>query len=315
MRVLIFTLAVLLNCNLALTQEREYKLNLPVRDPINQTVKTEQADKMTAVTFAPQRRTDTEKAVAFRSLDRISASTADRADLQRSKAADFDQTIEDTGVKPTAIQENTDFSFHWKPAMIQSGLFLAIQHGFRMTEPKTRDELDGPFFRDWKQSVKNLHGWDDGGKSFTSYLAHPMQGALTARIFVNNSGRAKRAEFGPTKEYWQTRAKAMIWAAVWSTQFEIGPLSEASLGNVGQKLYKGHHSKMTYGDLIVTPTVGVIWAVGEDAIDKYVLAGWIEKKVNNRFLMKIFRSVLTPTTSFANILRGRAPWRRDFRRN
>ena len=315
MRVLIFTLDVLLNCNLALTQEREYKLNLPVRDPINQTVKTEQADKMTAVTFAPQRRTDTEKAVAFRSLDRISASTADRADLQRSKAADFDQTIEDTGVKPTAIQENTDFSFHWKPAMIQSGLFLAIQHGFRMTEPKTRDELDGPFFRDWKQSVKNLHGWDDGGKSFTSYLAHPMQGALTARIFVNNSGRAKRAEFGPTKEYWQTRAKAMIWAAVWSTQFEIGPLSEASLGNVGQKLYKGHHSKMTYGDLIVTPTVGVIWAVGEDAIDKYVLAGWIEKKVNNRFLMKIVRSVLTPTTSFANILRGRAPWRRDFRRN
>jgi hypothetical protein len=107
----------------------------------------------------------------------------------------------------------------------------------------------------------------------------------------------------------------MVWAAVWSTQFEIGPLSEASLGNVGQKLYNGHHSKMTYGDLIVTPVVGVMWSVGEDAIDKYVLTNWIENKVENRLMMKILRSVLTPTTSFANILRGRAPWRRDFRRN
>lgn len=315
MRVLIFTLVVLLNCNLALTQEREFKINLPVRDPINQNLNTNQTDKLTAVMFAPIQRTDREKAAAFRSMDFRSALSADQPDLKNAKTADFDKAIENTAKDPIAVQENVDFDFHWRSAMIQSGLFLGMQHGFRMTEKKTRDELDGPFFRDWKESVQNLHGWDDGGKTFTSYVAHPMQGALTARIFVNNSGRAKRAEFGPTKEYWQSRAKAVVWAFVWSTQFEIGPLSEASLGNVGQKLYKGHHSKMTYGDIVVTPVVGVMWSAGEDAIDKYILKNLIETRLENRLLMKIIRSVLTPTTSLANILRGRAPWRRDFRRN
>ncbi|HQZ97330.1 MAG TPA: hypothetical protein PLP21_13490 [Pyrinomonadaceae bacterium] len=315
MRVVIFTLAVLLNCNLALTQEREFKINLPVRDPINQNLNTNQAEKLTSVAFVPKRRIDTEKAATFRPVDLRSTFVANQPAQRNAKTSDFDKALENTAKDPIAVQENVDFEFHWRSAMIQSGLFLGMQHAFRMTEKKTRDELDGPFFRDWKESVQNLHGWDDGGKTFTSYVAHPMQGALTARIFVNNSGRAKRAEFGLTKEYWQSRAKAVVWAAVWSTQFEIGPLSEASLGNVGQKLYKGHHSKMTYGDLVVTPVVGVMWSVGEDVIDKYILTKWIEKKVENRLLMKIFRSVLTPTTSFANIIRGRAPWRRDFRRN
>ena len=90
----------------------------------------------------------------------------------------------------------TDTKFHWKGALVQSAAFLAVQHGFRMTEEKTRSELDGPFFRDWKESVANLRGWDDGGKFFTNYIAHPMQGAITSRIFIHNSGKSLRQEFG-----------------------------------------------------------------------------------------------------------------------
>lgn len=208
-----------------------------------------------------------------------------------------------------------DDRFNWRGAMIQSGLFLAIQHGYRMTEEKTRTELNGPFLRDWKESLENLHGWYDGGRLFTDYVAHPMQGAVTARIFINNSGRSKGVEYGLNKRYWKTRVKSLVWATLWSTQFEIGPLSEASLGNIGQHLYERHKSKLTYGDMIVTPIAGVGWTVGEDAMDKFVLHKWIERKVSNRIMIKILRSILTPTTSFANILRGKAPWRRDYRRN
>lgn len=208
-----------------------------------------------------------------------------------------------------------DPSFDTRGALIQSGLFLAIQHGYRMTEEKTRRELDGPFFKDWKQSFDQLHGWYDGGRLFTNYVAHPMQGAMTARIFINNSGKAKATEFGRDKAYWAGRVKAFAWALAWSTQFEIGPISEASLGNIGKQLYDGHKSKLTYGDIVVTPAAGFGWTVGEDAIDKFILRRWIERRIDNRLLIKLLRSVITPTQALANVLRGRAPWRRDHRRN
>lgn len=315
MRVVIFTLAVLLNCSFALTQEEELKIYLPVRDPITQNLTTDQADKITAAAFAPIRRTDKEKAAVLRPLDLNPPPKIDRSDPRHPKAIDFDEAIENTAKDLIAVQENVDFEFRWRPALIQSGLFLGMQHGFRMTEEKTRKELDGPFFADWKSSLKNLRGWDDGGKFFTNYVAHPMQGALTGRIFINNSGIARAEQFGSSRQYWKSRLKAMVWSAVWSTQFELGPVSEASFGNVGQKLDGRGHSKITYGDLVLTPTVGTGFAIAEDVIDKYVLNNLIERKFENILLIKILRSVLTPTTSLANILRGRAPWRRDFRRN
>jgi len=213
------------------------------------------------------------------------------------------------------VTEYPDRKFHWKPALIQSGIFLGLQHAFRFTEKKTRDELGGPFFRDWKESVKNLRGWDDGGRIFTNYFAHPLQGSLTSRIFINNSGIANQQEFGWKKDYWISRLKASVWSAAWSLQFEIGPISEASLGNVGQKLHSDGRSKLTYIDIVVTPIMGTGMAIAEDAVDKYILKNWIEKKVRNKVIVRIFRSTLTPIISFANLIRGRVPWWRDFRYN
>ena len=205
----------------------------------------------------------------------------------------------------------TDIRFHWTGALLQSGTFLAVQHGFRMTEEKTRSELDGPFFRDWKDSVANLKGWDDGGKFFTNYIAHPMQGAITSRIFIHNSGKSLRQEFGGSKAYWSSRMKAMAWSALWSLQFEIGPISEASLGNVGQRLHDDGRSRLTYLDIVITPTVGTGLAIAEDIIDRYVLRGWVEKKIHNKALRNILSGLLTPTTSFANMMRFHSPWYRE----
>jgi hypothetical protein len=138
-----------------------------------------------------------------------------------------------------------------------------------------------------------------------------LQGGLTGRIFVNNSDRSKKQEFGKSKKYWESRLKAMAWSAVWSTQFELGPVSEANIGNVGL-VPRGKYSSMAYVDLVVTPVVGTGLLIGEDAIDKYILKNRIEKK-GNKTKVKILRTILTPTTSIGNLLRGKVPWKRDTR--
>jgi hypothetical protein len=211
-------------------------------------------------------------------------------------------------------QTESKGKFHWKAALIQSGIFLGIQHAARFTQGKTRRQLPGPFFADWGRSVKSLRGWKDGDTGFINYIAHPLQGGLTGRIYVNNSDSAKQQEFGKSKLYWQSRLKALAWSAVWSAQFELGPISEATIGNVGI-IDRKTYSEMAYVDLVMTPVAGTALMIGEDAIDKYVLKNWIERKsgkVNMR--VKLLRCLLTPTTAFANLLRGKPPWKRDDRK-
>jgi hypothetical protein len=200
--------------------------------------------------------------------------------------------------------------FDWGGATKQSLLFLGIQHGYRMTEEKTTRELRGPFFRDYFQSVGGLGGWEDGGRFFTNYVAHPMQGAITGFIQIQNDPKGIGQEFRFAKPYWTSRLKAMGWAAVCSTQFEIGPVSQASLGNVGGGKYE--QRKMAYVDLVVTPTVGAGWVILEDALDRHVVR-WIESKTTNGVARKVSRMVLNPMRTCANALRFKAPWHRDVR--
>jgi len=72
----------------------------------------------------------------------------------------------------------------------------------------------------------------DGDSFLVNYVAHPMQGAISGFVQIHNDPKARPTEFSESKAYWQGRLKAMGWAALFSTQFELGPISEASLGNV-----------------------------------------------------------------------------------
>ena len=231
---------------------------------------------------------------------------------EQGGGAEKERSGDELGTGEAELPDANGPRFHWHPALAQSMIFLGIQHGFRMLAPKTRDELGGPFFKDWMKSEKNMRGWEDGDSGFTNYVSHPLQGALTGRIFVNNSDAAKAQEFGPSKEYWNSRLKAMLWSTFWSTQYELGPISEASIGNVGLRDHNGHCT-MAYVDLVITPTVGTAVLIGEDAIDRYLLKHGIEKDTTNKRTVAIMRTLLTPTTSTANVLRGKKPWKRDDR--
>ncbi len=213
---------------------------------------------------------------------------------------------------PAAIDDSNDNAapekqgFQWRSAIGQSLLFLAVQHGYAIgAQAKTRRDLKhGAFWRDYIDSVKSLHGWDDGGRFFTNYIAHPMQGAMTGFIYVQNNPSEKKLEFNESSAYWKSRLKAFAWSAAWSTQFEIGPISQASIGNVGL------HGKQTWEDIIVTPTAGTLMLIGEDAVDRFITRR-IERNTDN-FYVKIFaRMLLSPVRNFSNLIRFKQPWYRD----
>jgi hypothetical protein len=210
------------------------------------------------------------------------------------------------------FEPNERGGFNWDGAIKQSMLFLAVQQGYRLTEEKTRREFTGPFFRDYFDSVKSLGGWEDGGRFFTNYIGHPMQGAMEGYIQIHNDPKGIRQEFGFTGPYWKSRLKAMGWAAIWSTQFEIGPLSQASLGNVGAGKFE--QRKMAYVDIVITPTMGTAWIVTEDVLDKYVVR-WIERKTDIGFVRNASRVILNPIRSCTNLLRFKVLWHRDTREN
>jgi hypothetical protein len=185
--------------------------------------------------------------------------------------------------------------------------FTIFQHVMRLTEWKTRRELEGPFLPDWFRSVSHLGGnWDDGGKFFANYVAHPMEGAVYAHIYRQNN--RQRPELGVGEPgYGGMALRALLFSLVMSTQFELGPFSEASIGNVGMR----DPNKMAWGDLVITPTLGVAWMVTEDVIDARVLKRMDGQQIVLRNTVRFF---LNPSRSAANLSRGKWPWyrARDF---
>jgi hypothetical protein len=204
--------------------------------------------------------------------------------------------------------------FNWKGAIQQSLIFIGVMHAYRMgTEAGTRAELKGAFFPEYFASIKGLRGWRDGDPTYVNYLGHPIQGAVSGFIQIQNDPKGRRQEFDlRSRNYWKSRLKAFGWSAAVSTQFELGPLSEASLGNVGLKPSKTSQHPMGYVDLLITPVMGTAWLVGEDLLDRYVISQ-IESKIGRRLVIIALRGLFNPTRSFANLYRGKWFWHRDYR--
>lgn len=201
-------------------------------------------------------------------------------------------------IRPTTVD--------WTGLSAQSFFFLSIQHSARIVQKKTRRELGGKFFEEWANAVDGLGGWGDGDSVLTNYVGHPMMGAISGWIFIQNDPKGIGQEFeGGDLNYWNSRLKAMGWAAIYSTQFELGPVSEATIGHVGKK--RGTAGAV---DLVMTPVGGMGWIVAEDATDLWVKK--IEAGRSDGFKRAV-RIVFNPNRSVANVLRLKKPWHRDTR--
>ncbi len=154
--------------------------------------------------------------------------------------------------------------------------------------------------------MKGLKGWEDGDNTFTNYLLHPGQGSLTAFIQIQNDPKGRTVGIKDGSAYWKSRLKGLAWSTAYSVQFELGPYSEATIGNVGQ-----NPGTMGWVDMVMTPVGGFAFVLAEDLLDEYLVTP-LEKR-SNRSMKRVLRMVFSPSRTFANVLRFKKPWRRDNR--
>jgi hypothetical protein len=220
---------------------------------------------------------------------------------------DFDPDLNAAASRP--IFDTADNrGIEWGGLLVDSTKFLLFQHAFRLaTEVDTRRGLRGPFLQNYVNSVTNIHGWNDGDPFFVNYIDHPMEGGVAGFIEVGHDPRYRRVQFGRSSRYWKSRLRAMAFSAAFSLQFEIGPVSEASIGGIQRVPYK-----TGVVDWVITPTVGFGWMIGEDALDKFVIQRF-ELRTQNHAKRLLLRSLLNPTRSFANMMQGKVPWHRETR--
>lgn len=206
---------------------------------------------------------------------------------------------------PSTASVDGDSGGGIKGVIVDSLRLVTIQHAWRTSfEAKTRRELGGPFLPDYMRSVRMPRQWADGDAWLTNNVGHPIQGAASGFIWLNNKGQAEDLVPGD-QGYWKGRLTATAWATAFSLQFEFGPLSEASIGNVGMR---PHEAGWT--DHVLTPLGGLGLMVVEDSVDRFVIT-----KLENRFkkplVRNVLRSVLNPSRSMANIAGGKPPWHRS----
>jgi hypothetical protein len=224
--------------------------------------------------------------------------------------------------------------FHWKGLLLQSFSFEMLQNATRIMTADQNDRhilLNKPFWSDYWASLGqfNMRRWNDGDSIKVNYIGHPMQGAISGYIEVQNDPRGRSQQISRSREYWRSRFRAFLWESVYSTQWEIGPLGETAIFNQGGFTYPIRCNKHPgtpdycekpdtmytnntgWVDFMITPVVGTLWLLGEDTIDRYISDPLVRRHPNG-FGYKVIRSSLNPPRSLANMLRGRYPWYRDY---
>jgi len=192
-------------------------------------------------------------------------------------------------------------------ALIDSLKIVLIEHGIRLAfQEKTRRELTGPFLSDYAHSLRVPRQWEDSDNWWVNYIGHPIHGAAAGYVWLDHDRRAPH-DISLSSSYWVSRAYALAWAAGYSLQFEVGPLSEASIGNVGLR-----GETTGWVDHVVTPVGAFGLIVAEDALDRY-LVKWVERRTSNRVFRAILRLAFNPGRTMSNSATGRLPWHRDGR--
>jgi len=220
--------------------------------------------------------------------------------------------------------------FHWGRALTESFTFLIIEQAYVVhTDFNWVVSENGiPFnhyWRDYNQSLTTWWhaGWSAGENPLYNYVGHPIQGALTSYIQIQNDPKSAPLEFANTKAYWKSRLKATLWNAVYSTQWSIGPLSEMTVEKYGSKDRPPWNANGSYPcdtktcywgvgkvNLVMTPIGGFGWMLAEEAMDKKITEQLVESHTQNRLLIDAVRSSLNPIRGGANILHGKRPWYR-----
>jgi hypothetical protein len=293
----------------------------------------------TASSQLPSSRCDV-LAIPLKDCPEIAASPRSTA-TRSSSLPETSSSLRGAGVEDRYEQANSFIAsppppsqehFHWGRALFESFTFLAIEQAYVVKDDYRWVVVENgvPFnhyWRDYKQSLSAwVHsGWDDGDPVLYSYVGHPIQGALTEYIQIQNDPKGRDLELSNTKAYWHSRLKALAWNAVYSTQWNIGPLSELTVEKYGAAARSPWNPDGSWPctqrrcvtgvgqvDLVTTPVGGFAWQLTEDFLDKEI-ARRVEGATQNHFLIDVTRCALNPIRAGANILHGKLPWYRASR--
>jgi len=215
---------------------------------------------------------------------------------------------------------------HWRSLIQQWWVNLVMEQTERIVkESKTREQLSGPFFQGWINTVSayQFDRWDDNDKFVTSYLGHPAQGAIVAAIFWQNDDHVRFADQDfHSADYRKALLQTFLFVTFDAVQWKLGPLSEASIGHVGlpahwweadcKQLNIRCEPRTGMNDLVLNETGGLVMTIGFHWLDKHVQKR-IEQRTHSRAVIDTTRILINPPQSIANIIRFRRPWLRDSR--
>lgn len=229
---------------------------------------------------------------------------------------------------PRPLTSDRRKAIHWRAIARQWWLDISFEQAERiLMESKTRGQLNGRFFHEWFDDVAQYrYGlWNDGDKFFTSYIGHPLQGAVVEAIFWQNNDQVRFSEqdfhdAAYRKALWQ----AFAFAAIDAVQWKLGPVSEASIGHVGlpphwwdtpyfcNLTHTYCHPRTGLNDLVLNEVGGTAMMIGFQWLDKHFQRP-IENRIQSRALIDMMRILTNPPQSLANFFRFRTPWYRDNR--
>jgi hypothetical protein len=205
---------------------------------------------------------------------------------------------------------------HWHQLVISSTVFMGFLNGGNVyTGYWYRWETThGDWFQRWIDSAANWKWgqWNDDNPVLDDYVGHPMMGALTNDLWIQNDPKSMTLTQSNTWPYWRRLLRAEAFTTVYHFEWKLGPIGEAGIGHTGDHP-EGHPNLFGTGDveLVTTPVVGGLWTLAEDSLDKHLVAH-LEDHPRNPFVL-LGISILTPAQGTANILRFRPPWYRDSR--
>lgn len=232
------------------------------------------------------------------------------SDIKADKLPDSPGKVSGISSSAVVVQPRVsppDTNVKWKAAIGESLLYTGIMHTFNLwTQPGTRDSLYGVWLQNYLNSVGELRGWSDSDRFMAPYVGHTLEGSIFGYIERQNDPRYRHVQWGDGRSYYMSLLHSLTYSAIWHTQWKIGPISEASIGNVML------HASPGFITLTDTPTLGTVEMIGEDAADRYLIMG-LENRTANRALILLARSFLNPGRSFANVMAFRYPWQREDR--
>ena len=214
--------------------------------------------------------------------------------------------------------KSRDCRVHWGQLAISSALFLTFENAGNL--------YSGYWYRYetttgkwWDRYVASVEGWrwdrwSDDNPFLDDYVGHPMMGAITNNVWRQNDPRSMSIEQSNTWPYYRGLLRATAFSTIYSFEWKLGPVGEASIGHNGDHYFtdKGAYTNETgWVELVTTPVGGALWTMAEDALDKHVIRR-LENKSRNPYALLGY-SFLNPARGTANILRFRPPWFRDSR--